>query len=168
MSEADKHMVVVLMGVCGCGKTTIGEVLAEELEWPLYDGDDFHPEANVEKMHRGIPLNDEDRLPWLQVLADAMGQCLARGESALFACSALKQNYRDILVGGRDQIRIVHLQGKKELIQQRLAIRQHRYMPASLLDSQFATLEAPRDAVVVDIAPEPAAIARQIREQLGI
>ncbi len=168
MSNADEHLIIVLMGVCGCGKTTIGEALAEQLQWPLYDGDDFHPPANVEKMRQGTPLTDEDRLPWLQILADEMGKCLAQGQSALLACSALKQHYRDILVAGRDQIRIVHLKGDKELIQQRLARRQHRYMPASLLDSQFAALEAPRDAIEVDISPDPQTIARHIKEQLGI
>lgn len=168
MANADEDLIIVLMGVCGCGKTTIGETLAEQLQWPLYDGDDFHPPANVEKMRQGTPLTDEDRLPWLQILADEMGQCLARGESALFTCSALKQLYRDILVAGREQIRIVHLQGSKELIQQRLALRQDHYMPASLLDSQFAALEDPQNALEVDISPDPQIIAHYIKDRLGI
>ena len=161
-------MVIILMGVTGSGKSTVGEALTQALGWPFYDGDDFHPPANVAKMASGMPLDDEDRWPWLQLLADGIGTWLGRGENAVLACSALKQAYRDILLGGRQQVHIVHLKGSKELIGGRLAQRQHRYMPASLLDSQFATLEAPREAVEVDIAPSPAAIAAEIRRRLGV
>lgn len=161
-------MVIILMGVCGCGKTTIGELLAGELDWPYYDGDDFHPEANVAKMAQGIPLTDGDRFPWLRILAEKIGQWIAAGENAILGCSALKKKYREILVGERPEVRIVHLKGAKELIQRRLQERVHRYMPADLLDSQFAALEEPEEALNIDIAPEPEIIAGAIRRALNI
>ena len=161
-------MVIILMGVTGSGKTTVGEQLAEELGWTYYDADDFHPEANVKKMAHGTPLNDEDRWPWLAGLAAKIGQWLGAEGGAILGCSALKQSYRDVLVGGRVGVRVVHLSGSKELIAQRLEMRVHRYMPASLLDSQFEALEEPRDALSVDIAPAPTDIATSIRAALGI
>jgi gluconokinase len=161
-------MVIILMGVTGSGKSTVGEQLALDLGWAYHDADDFHPEANVQKMVQGIPLNDEDRWPWLEIIAAAIGQWLGAGQNAILGCSALKQDYRDILVGGRDEVRIAHLSGSKELIAQRLETRMHRYMPASLLASQFETLEEPRDALIVDISPSPAAIAASIRKTLGL
>ncbi|NKB69318.1 MAG: AAA family ATPase [Candidatus Latescibacteria bacterium] len=168
MESSGENLVIILMGVTGSGKSTVGEALTQDLGWPFYDGDDFHPPENVAKMKSGVALEDEDRWPWLQRLAGEIGQWLAQGDSAVLACSALKQVYRDVLVGGRPQVRVVHLKGSKELIGERLAQRQHRYMPASLLDSQFATLEQPQVAVEVDIAPEPDAIAGEIRRRLGI
>lgn len=161
-------MVIVLMGVTGSGKTTVGEQLAQQLGWAYYDADDFHPEANVRKMASGAPLTDEDRWPWLETLSAAIGQWLCAEQGAILGCSALKQSYRDILVRGRSGVQIVHLKGSKTLIAQRLKTRQHRYMPASLLDSQFATLEEPRDALSVDIGPSPAAIAATIRTALQL
>ena len=161
-------MVIILMGVTGSGKTTVGEQLADELGWTYYDADDFHPQANTKKMAQGTPLSDEDRWPWLERLAAEIGQWLDVEGGAILGCSALKQSYRDVLVGGREGVRVVHLNGAKELIAQRLEIRVHRYMPASLLDSQFETLEEPRDALSVDISPAPAAIAVSIRSALGI
>ncbi len=161
-------MVIVLMGVTGSGKTTVGEQLAQQLGWAYYDADDFHPEANVHKMASGTPLTDEDRWPWLEILSAAIGQWLCAEQGAILGCSALKQNYRDILVRGRPGVQIVHLKGSKTLIAQRLETRQHRYMPASLLDSQFATLEEPHDALSVDIGPSPAAIAATIRTALQL
>ena len=152
-------MVIVLMGVTGSGKTTVGEQLAQQLGWAYYDADDFHP---------GTPLTDEDRWPWLEILSAAIGQWLCAEQGAILGCSALKQSYRDILVSGRPGVQIVHLKGSKTLIAQRLETRQHRYMPASLLDSQFATLEEPRDALSVDIGPSPAAIAATIRTALQL
>lgn len=143
-------MIIVLMGVCGCGKTTVGEALAGSLGWPFHDADDFHPPANVAKMAAGTALTDEDRAPWLARIADELAACLARGGHAVLACSALKQAYRERLAMAGD-VRFVHLAGDQETIAARLALRQHRYMPASLLASQFATLEAPADALVVDI-----------------
>ena len=161
-------MVIIIMGVTGSGKSTVGEQLAQDLDWPYYDADDFHPEANVQKMASGTPLTDEDRWPWLEALAVEIGRWLASDKEAILGCSALKQSYRDVLVKGREGVQIVHLRGTKDLIAHRLATRVHRYMPASLLDSQFATLEEPRDALSIDIAPEPPAIAATIRSALGL
>jgi carbohydrate kinase (thermoresistant glucokinase family) len=160
------NQVAVLMGVCGSGKTTIGRLLSQQTGWPFYDGDDFHPRANVEKMARGEALDDADRRPWLDLLAGMIGQWLAEG-SAILACSALKEAYRQTLVAGRSQVRIVYLKGPKELIRRRLAGRAHRYMPPSLLDSQFAALEEPREALVVEVLSTPEAAVTRIRELLG-
>jgi carbohydrate kinase (thermoresistant glucokinase family) len=162
--HGDNH-VVVLMGVCGCGKTTIGRLLAQQTGWPFYDGDDFHPPANVEKMARGEALGDADRHPWLALLAGEMDKWLGKG-NAILACSALKETYRRILAAGRPQVRIVYLKGSKELIRQRLASRVHRYMPPTLLDSQFAALEEPADALVVEVLTTPEAAVAQIRAAL--
>ena len=161
-------MVIVLMGVTGSGKTTVGELLGQQLGWAYYDADDFHPAANMRKMASGVPLADEDRWPWLETLAAAIGQWLRAEQGAILGCSALKQSYRDLLVGGRPGVQIVHLKGPKALIARRLAMRQHRYMPATLLDSQFATLEEPGDALSVAIGPPPAAIAATIRTALQL
>jgi carbohydrate kinase (thermoresistant glucokinase family) len=160
------NQVVVLMGVCGSGKTTIGRLLSQQTGWPFYDGDDFHPRANVEKMARGEALEDADRQPWLDLLAEKIGQWLAGG-GAILACSALKEAYRRTLVAGRSQVRIVYLKGSKELIRRRLAERVHRYMPPALLDSQFAALEEPADALVVEVLSTPAAAVARIRHLLG-
>lgn len=162
MSDKKENLLLVLMGVCGCGKSTIGEMLRDQLGWPFHDGDDYHPPANVEKMRRGEPLDDEDRYPWLEILAGKAGEWLAEGD-ALLASSALKQRYRDIIQAGRPQVRFVHLKGSYELISSRLAARQHRYMPATLLDSQFAALEEPVDALKVDIAGTPEEAVAQVR-----
>ena len=143
-------MIVVLMGVSGSGKTAVGAALAENLGWPFLDGDDFHPEANVAKMAAGTPLTDADRWPWLDRLAAEMAAVNARGADAVVACSALKQAYRDRFFRAGD-VRFVHLKGDHETIAARLAARSHRYMPPTLLASQFATLEEPSDVVVVDV-----------------
>ena len=143
-------MIIVLMGVCGSGKTAVGRALAADLGWTFFDGDDFHPPANVAKMAAGAPLDDADRWPWLDRLGDEITAVNERGADAVLACSALKQAYRDRLVRG-DDVRFVHLCGDRDTIAARLAARSHRYMPPKLLDSQFATLEAPNDAVVVDV-----------------
>jgi carbohydrate kinase (thermoresistant glucokinase family) len=144
-------MIVVVMGVCGCGKTSVGEALAGELGWPFFDADDFHPLENVEKMAAGLPLADADRWPWLDRLTEAMAAVLQQRSHAVFACSALRQAYRDRLARAGD-VRFVHLQGDRTTIAARIAGRQHRYMPLSLLDSQFADLEAPADAIDVDVS----------------
>ena len=144
-------MIVILMGVSGCGKTTIGQLLADRLGFPFLDADEFHPPANVAKMAAGTPLTDDDRRPWLELLN---GKLRAQ-ENAVLACSALKETYRLALSQGLADCRVVHLRGSVELIRSRLAERKHRYMPASLLDSQFATLELPVGALVVDIARPP-------------
>ena len=160
-------MVIVLMGVTGSGKTVVGELLARELEWEFYDGDDFHPRANVEKMASGVPLTDEDRFPWLHLLAAQIEDWVDRGGQVILACSALKAIYREVLVC-RSEVSLVHLQGSIELISQRLEERVHRYMPSSLLTSQFATLEEPDDALKIDIRPAPEIIVGEIREKLSI
>jgi len=144
------RMIVVLMGVSGCGKSTVGAALAAALGWPLIEADDLHPPANVAKMAAGTPLTDEDRWPWLDRIVAVLRRACAEHDNVVLACSALKQAYRDRLAraGG---MRFVHLRGDRETIASRLAARRHRYMPATLLDSQFATLEPPRDAIDVDI-----------------
>ena len=141
-------MIVVLMGVSGCGKTTIGKLLAARLGCAFLDGDDFHPPENVAKMASATPLGDEDRRPWLEHL----NRELRAGNNVVMACSALKQAYRDILTDGVPACRLVHLRGSLELIRARLTERRHRYMPASLLESQFAALEPPAGAIEVDVA----------------
>jgi len=143
-------MIVVVMGVSGCGKSTVGAALAQALGWPFLDADDFHPPQNVAKMAAGIPLTDEDRWPWLDRAVDALRTTTAAYGNAVLACSALRHAYRARL-GHAGAIRFVHLRGDAATIAQRLATRQHRYMPAALLASQFATLEPPDDAIDVDI-----------------
>ena len=141
-------MIVLVMGVAGVGQTTIGEALASALGARFIDADDYHPPQNVEKMQAGIPLEDADRLPWLSKLNSVL-----RGESnAVLACSALKESYRRRLSDGVRDFRIVYLHGAPELIRERMKTRQHRYMPAALLDSQLATLEPPEDAIKIDFA----------------
>lgn len=159
-------MVVVIMGVTGAGKTTIGRLLAEEVGWRFYDADDFHPPANVEKMRRGEPLNDLDRLGWLQDLNRLVSELLQKGQSAVLACSALKAAYRKYLLID-DRVRLVYLRGDEALVRQRLAERRGHYMNPSLVDSQFATLEEPSEGIAVDIEPDPHDIVRNIRLNLG-
>lgn len=156
----------MLMGVCGCGKTTVGELLASELGWTYHDGDDHHPEANVAKMAAGVPLDDTDREPWLRTLADLIGGWLEQGEGAILGCSALKEKYRQILGTDRPGVCLVYLRGSPELIGGRLLERTHRYMPASLLESQFAALEEPRGGVAVDVDGTPADVVDRICRHL--
>ncbi len=146
------------MGVSGCGKTTVGQLLASRLGYPFLDADEFHPPTNVAKMAAGTPLTDADRQPWLEMLN---GKLRAQ-ENAVLACSALKESYRSILSRDLPDCRFVHLRGDIELIRARLAERKHRYMPASLLESQFATLEPPAGALAIDIAQPPARCVEEI------
>ena len=155
-------MVIIVMGVSGAGKTTLGRLLAERLGMPFIEGDDYHPPANVAKMASGVPLEDEDRWPWL----DALNRRLLQERDAVVACSALKAAYRTRLLAGIADARLVHLHGDKALIAGRLSERQHRYMPASLLESQLAILEPPREAILVDVAADPAACVEMIRGQV--
>jgi gluconokinase len=134
---------LIAMGVSGSGKSTIAEKLGERLGWRYEDGDKFHPASNVAKMSAGHPLTDEDRWPWLQAIADEIDRLCKAGEHAVIACSALKRSYRDVLVHGRDDVRMVYLDGGKQLIGERLAKRKHHFMPPGLLDSQFETLQPP-------------------------
>jgi gluconokinase len=160
-------MVVVLMGVSGTGKTAVGTRLARALGGAFVEGDDYHPPANIEKMRSGTPLDDADRQPWLETLSREIGAWLDAGKSVVLACSALKQRYRDILKAGRAGVRFVHLEGDRDLIRARLAQRRGHYMPASLLDSQFAALEEPADAITVGIEGAPDEIAAEIVAALG-
>ena len=157
-------MVILVMGVSGSGKTTLGERLASELGWRFIDADDHHPPENVRKMASGVPLEDADRWPWLARLnAMLVGQ---RG--IVLACSALKEAYRRRLAEGVDDFRTVFLRGSFDLIEARMRARKHRYMPASLLESQFRTLEPPARAVVVDVSGTPEAVIAEIQAKLGL
>jgi gluconokinase len=160
-------MVIVLMGVSGAGKTTVGRLLAEALGAEFAEGDAYHPPENIEKMRRGIPLEDADRWPWLRILAAQIDRWLAARKTVVLACSALKQSYRDVLAQGRPGVRFVHLEGDKALIRRRLDARRGHYMPAILLDSQFAALEPPADAVTVDVTGAPEAIVAEIVQRLA-
>jgi len=161
-------MVLVIMGVTGAGKTTVGERLAAELGWRFHDADDFHPPANKIKMNAGIPLTDEDRWPWLRALRAVIEQALADGANAVVTCSALRQAYRDVLAGGLDDVVFVHLTGDRDLLAERLASRRGHFMNPALLDSQIATLEPPAGALEIDIALTPEEQVRAIRGALGI
>jgi gluconokinase len=160
-------MVIVLMGVSGSGKTTVGVPLAQALGGEFVEGDDYHPPANVAKMRQGIPLDDADRRPWLETLSAEIGRWLSAGRTVVLACSALKRSYRAILRGERPGVRFVHLTGSAPLIRARLAGRRGHYMPASLLDSQLAALEEPLDAIVVAVDRPPAEIVAGILTALG-
>jgi gluconokinase len=157
--------VLVVMGVSGSGKTTIGELLARGFHAEFADADRFHPPANVEKMRKGVPLTDEDRWPWLAAIADFIDATRAAGRRAVIACSALKRRYRDILVDGRPDVRLVYLKGDQALIAGRIAERHGHFMPASLLPSQFAALEEPspeENPIIASIAPPPEEIVAQV------
>lgn len=160
-------MIIVLMGVTGSGKTTVGEVLAAQLGWQFCDADDLHPSQNVEKMRRGIPLTDADRIPWLEALSDFVRECLNRNESAVIACSALKADYRKYLLIN-EAVELVHLKGDFRLIEERLGNRRGHYMNPKLLQSQFETLEEPQEGITVDITPSPETIAQTIKTKLGL
>jgi gluconokinase len=160
-------MVIVLMGVAASGKTTVGRMLAEELGWTFYDADDFHPHANVEKMSRGAPLDDEDRRPWLETLRELIKECLSLGRDAVLACSALKESYRERLLVD-ERVRLAYLDAGRELIRGRLNERSDHFMKARMLDSQFAALEEPEASTHYDASRPPAELVREIRERLGV
>jgi gluconokinase len=160
-------MVLVLMGVSGSGKTTVGKILAEQLGWTFVEADEFHPAANVEKMHAGTPLTDADRRPWLDTLRERIDRACESGENIVLACSALKHAYQDYLE--RDDpacVQYVYLHGDENLIRQRLAARRGHFMNPRLLQSQFEVLEPPADSLRVDVAPPPDEIAAEIRRKL--
>ncbi|HEY3948759.1 gluconokinase [Phenylobacterium sp.] len=146
--------ILVMMGVSGTGKTTVGEALARRIGWTFQEGDDFHPAANIEKMKSGKPLDDADRAPWLAKVEAWIGDQLAAGRSGVITCSALKRAYREAIVRGRADVVVVYLKGSEPLIAQRVAKRRGHFMPPSLLDSQFAALEEPGPSehpIVVDV-----------------
>jgi gluconokinase len=162
-------MIIVLMGVSGAGKTEVGQALARQLGWTFVEADDFHPRANVEKMHRGEPLNDEDRRPWLAAIHQRLLEASGRHENIVLACSALKHAYQEYLQHEEpEHIYLIHLRGSEELIRQRLAKRKGHFMNPNLLHSQFETLEPPEDAIEVDITPPPDEIAADIRRKLDL
>jgi gluconokinase len=171
--EAAKRVaktVLVLMGVSGSGKTTVAQELHRLLGWPFKEGDDLHPPANVEKMRAGHPLNDQDRKPWLEAVARWIEERLAAGEPGIITCSDLRRAYRRITVGDRKGVALVYLKGDERLIAERVAQRKHRYMPASLLHSQFETLEEPGEdehAVVVPLEPSVAETVRDVLQRLA-
>jgi carbohydrate kinase (thermoresistant glucokinase family) len=175
MTVASKRLalpvVLVLMGVSGCGKTTVAEIIAQRLRWPFEEGDALHPPENVAKMHAGHPLDDADRAPWLARVADWVDARLDAGESGVITCSALKRKYRELIDRRGRDIEFVYLHGSRELIASRLAGRQGHFMPASLLVTQFATLEEPgpdEPAIRVEIGAAPEAIAAEIIDALGL
>jgi gluconokinase len=159
-------MVVVVMGVAGCGKSTVGPLIARALGADFAEGDTFHPPANVAKMSRGEPLDDSDRMPWLAAMADAIREWQAKEKPTVLACSALRQRYREILAGGSAGVRFVFLRGSQATIADRIGRRRDHFMPPSLLASQFATLEEPEDAIAVDVGGSPEAIAAAALERL--
>jgi carbohydrate kinase (thermoresistant glucokinase family) len=156
-------MIVLVMGVSGSGKNTVGEPLTQRLGWKFIDGDDYHPPENVKKMAAGIPLQDEDRWPWL----DRLNGMLRQEKNVVVACSALKEAYRRRLLAGIADCAIVHLRGSFELIRSRVEQRRHRYMPASLLQSQFETLEPPAKAIDVDVSLDVEVSLKTILERLN-
>lgn len=159
---------IVVMGVPGCGKSTIGGALARRLGWRFVEGDALHSAANVEKMRAGVPLDDDDRAPWLARLNAMLRESAAAERPVVLACSALRQRYRDALAEGMPGLRFVHLTGSPELITARLATRRHPYMPATLLASQLATLEPPAVALTLDINAPIDALVEAIVEKLGL
>jgi gluconokinase len=161
-------VIVIVMGVTGCGKTTVGAMLAEGCGWEFHDADDFHPAVNVAKMKSGAPLTDDDRWPWLERLNALILDSEQRRKSLVLACSALKQVYRKRLARSCSTVRFVFLDGEMELIRARLAARQGHYMNPKLLDSQFAILERPEDGLLLDAAANPAELVRNIRKKLKV
>jgi len=160
--------VIVVMGVSGAGKTTVGRLLAERLGWHFADADDHHPPENVRKMASGIPLSDEDRIPWLERLHELTRQHLASGHSLVLACSALRSSYREALAADETRISFVYLHGSFDLIHSRLTERSDHYMPKELLRSQFETLEPPTDTLAVEVSPPPEELVTQIISRLEL
>jgi gluconokinase len=163
-------VIVILFGVSGAGKTTLGQLLAEELGWKFYEGDDFHPHANIDKMHAGVPLTDEDRRPWLENLRGLIERLLAAKQNAVLTCSALKKSYRSYL-RVNEEVKFVYLRGSYELIANQLRQRHGHFMNPKLLQSQFATLEEPEAAegvIAIDLGRSPRELMDEIRKRLRV
>ena len=167
MKDEIRPMIVIVMGVVGAGKTTIGRMLAEQLGWTFADADDFHPQSNVEKISHGIPLTDDDRRPWLEHLRAAIDNWIALRSSVVLACSALKRSYREQLEAG-PEVRFVYLKGTASLIAERLRQRHGHFAGEQILASQFADLEEPKNAATVSISQPPEQITADIRQKLGL
>ncbi|MEA5581231.1 gluconokinase [Nodularia harveyana UHCC-0300] len=161
-------MIIIIMGVSGSGKTTIGKLLADSLNWKFKDADEYHSPDNIETMRLGIPLNDTDRKPWLKDLQTAIAIWLKEKENVVLACSALKADYRQYLVLDSQNIQLIYLHGSLELLQQRLIGRQNHFMSEKLLNSQLDTLEEPDNAIYVDISQPPQLIVQNLKKVLGI
>ena len=166
--EGRPSLVIVLMGVAGSGKTTVGGKLSEALGWEFRDADTFHPPANIAKMAAGHPLTDEDRAPWLASIRRFIDHSLARDDGAIVTCSALRESYRQVLVADPARVKLVHLAGDFRLIEGRMAHRSGHFMKPKMLESQFATLEPPRAALTIDVAQTPDAIVAEIRSAFQI
>jgi gluconokinase len=160
-------MIVIVMGVVGSGKTTVGRLLADQLAWEFADADDFHPRSNVERIRQGIGLSDQDRQPWLQALHEAISHWIGERKNVVLACSALKRGYRQELEVG-PEVRFVYLKGSAELIAERLRLRKGHFANAQILVSQLADLEEPEGALTVEISSTPPKIVAEIRGKLGL
>jgi gluconokinase len=161
-------MIIVVMGVAGSGKTTIGRLLAFKLDWPFFEGDDFHSKANIEKMAQGTPLNDEDRADWLSAIAGQIRLLEKESRSGVIACSALKNSYRIKLSKAAKDIKFVFLRGDYELLQARLESRKGHFMKPTMLKSQFETLEEPENSIDIDIKDAPEKIVEDIIQTLSV
>jgi gluconokinase len=171
MTANAKPLVLVLMGVSGCGKSTTGTRLSKLLGWPFRDADSFHPQANIDKMSKGLPLTDEDRQPWLTAIAQWVDERLASNESGIVSCSALKRSYRRVIVGDRPDVRLVYLKGDMALIGDRISRRRNHFMPPALLKSQFDALEEPQAderPLSVPVVLSPRRVVESIMQQLGL
>jgi gluconokinase len=160
-------LFIIVMGVSGCGKSSVGRSLAKQLEWDFYDADDFHPPANVSKMANGIPLDDSDRAPWLASLHDLISSSLTQNRPGVLACSALKERYRQRLMEGNDGVQLVHLKGSYDLIWSRMIAREEHFMKPHMLQSQFKTLEEPMNAFTIDISLSVDEIVQEILKYMG-
>ena len=158
--------IIIIMGVSGSGKTTVGSLLAQDLGWTFYEGDYFHPQENIDKMTRGIPLTDDDREPWLRALRQLIVKLIATSEHAVIACSALKQAYRDVLSENCSRMGFVYLKGTDSLIRQRLSMREMHFMRETLLVSQLEDLEEPGNALILDSSFPPLTLISQIKKRI--
>ena len=158
---------IIVMGVSGCGKSSVGKLLAEKLGWDFYDADDFHPPVNVKKMADGIPLDDSDRAPWLALLHELISSSLKQNQPGVLACSALKERYRQQLMEGNENIQLVYLKGSYELIWSRMSTRREHYMQPEMLQSQFDALEEPVNALTMDISGPVDDISLKVLEQIN-